>query len=135
MRTYLRALGATITGALVAVALAYLGAVVLLVARVGIPLGSEGREPTSGEHLGLLVIGGSAAAIGGHFAAGIAHQQSRVITILAASLAGGTWWGFANPSAQWPAWWGPVLGAVAAAGAWLGGSILRPRRKAAQRPA
>lgn len=133
MRTCLRALFATITGALVSVVLAYLGAVVLLVARVGIPLGSEGREPTGGEYLGLLLLGGGGAAIGGHIAAGLAHQQSRVvITVLAASLAGGALWSFTNPASQWPAWWAPVLGAVAAAGTWLGGTIPRRGRSAAR---
>ena len=133
MRTYLRALLATITGALVTIVLAYLSAIVLLVARMGIPLGSKGREPTPAEYLGLLLTAGGAAAIGGHIAAGIARQQSRsVVTVLAALLAGSALWGFTNPASQWPAWWGPVLAAVAVVGTWLGGAVLRPGRKAAR---
>ena len=135
MRTYLRAPLATITGALVTIVLAYLGAIVLLVARMGIPLGSKGREPTRGEYLGLLLIAGGAAAIGGHIAAGTARQQRRsVVTVQAALLAGGALWGFTSPASQWPAWWAPALAAVAAVGTWLGGEILRPGRKAARSP-
>jgi hypothetical protein len=133
MRTYLRALLATITGALVTIVLAYLGAIVLLVARIGIPLGSEGREPTRGEYLGLLLIAGGAATIGGHIAAGIARQQGgAVVIVLAAFLAGGAFWGFTNPASQWPAWWAPVLAAGAAVGTWLGGAVVRPGRKTAR---
>ena len=113
--------------------LAYLGAIVLLVARIGIPLGSEGREPTRGEYLGLLVIAGGAAAIGGHIAAGIARRQSRsVVIVQAALLACGALWGFTSPASQWPAWWAPALAAAAAGGTWLGGAILRPGRSAAR---
>jgi hypothetical protein len=133
MRTCLRALVATVSGALVTIVLAYLGAIVLLVVRMGIPLGSEGREPTSGEYLGLLLIGGGAAAIGGHIAAGIARQHSRtVVIVLAAFLGGGALWGFANPASQWPGWWAPTLAPVAAVGTWLGGGIWRPGRKPAR---
>ena len=133
MRTFLRPLLATITGALVTIVLAYFGAIALLVVRMGIPLGSEGRDPTRGEYVGLLLIGGGAAAIGGHIAAGIArHQRRAVVIVLAAFLAGGAWWGFTNPASQWPAWWAPVLAVVAVVGTWLGGAILRPARKAAR---
>jgi hypothetical protein len=132
MRPCFRALVATITGALVTIVLAYLGAIVLLVARMGIPLGSEGRDPTRGEYVGLLMIAGGAAAIGGHIAAGLARQRRRtVVSVLAAFLAGGALWGFTSPASQWPAWWAPVLAAVAAFGTWLGGAILRPGRKPA----
>lgn len=133
MRTSFRAVLATLTGALVTIVLAYLGAIVLLVARMGIPLGSEGREPTGGEYLALLVIAGAAAAIGGHIAAGTARQQSRsVVTVLSALLAGGAMWGFTSSASHWPAWWAPALAVVAAVGTWLGGAILRPGRKAAR---
>ena len=133
MRTYLRALLATITGALVTIVLAYVGAIVLLVARLGIPLGSDGREPTRGEYLGLLLIAGGAAAIGGHIAAGTARQQRRsVVTVQAALLAGGALWGFTSPASQWPAWWAPALAGAAAVGTWLGGVILRPGGNAAR---
>ncbi len=124
----LRAGVATITGALVAIVLAYLGAVVLLLVRMGIPLGSDGREPTGGEYAALLAIAGCAAAIGGHIAAGIAHHRSRsVVGVLAACLAGGALWGFLRPQSQWPEWWAPALAAIVAAGTWLGGEMLRPR--------
>jgi hypothetical protein len=120
--SYPRAFLATTTGALVTIVLAYIGAIVLLVVRMGIPLGSEGREPTSGEYLGLLLISGCAAAIGAHIAAGIArHQRRAVVVVLATFLAGGAVWGFTRPASQWPAWWGPALAAVAAVGTWFGG--------------
>jgi hypothetical protein len=128
MRSYLRALLAAITGALVTIILAYVSAIVLLIVRIGVPLGSEGREPTGGEYLGLLLICGGAAAIGAHFAAGIARDQQRAVVImLAIFLAGGAVWGFTRPASQWPLWWGPTLGAVAAVSTWLGGTGLKGR--------
>jgi hypothetical protein len=131
MRTWVRAFFATVAGAVITVVLAYFGAIALLVARIGIPLGSEGREPTSGEYLGLLLISGGAAAIGGHIAAGVARRHSgAVVIVLAAFLAGGALWGLTDPASRWPAWWAPVLAAVAAVGTGLGGAILRQGRKA-----
>jgi hypothetical protein len=122
-------LAAAVTGLLVTTVMAYLGAVALLLARMGIPLGSEGRDPTAGEYLGLLAIAGVAAAIGGHIAAGIARHHSRfVVAAQAALLAGGAVWSFLRPASHWPGWWGPALAVAVAAGTWLGGEILRPRR-------
>jgi hypothetical protein len=108
MQTCLRALFATLAGAVITLVLAYFGAISLLVARIGIPLGSEGHEPTWAEYVGLLLVAGGAAAIGGHIAAGMArHQTTSVITVLAALLAGGGLWGFTSPASQWPRWWAP----------------------------
>lgn len=130
MPIYLRALAAMLTGVLVAVVLAYLGAIVLLITAIGLPLGSTGREPTRGEYLGLLLVAGTAAAIGGHIAAGMARSQSTpAIIVTAAFLAGGSLWAFSTPASQWPAWWAPALALMAAAGACLGGTILTGRHK------
>ena len=130
MPTSLRAVAAILAGVLVTVVLAYLGTIVLVLATIGLPLGSPGREPTSGEYLGLLLIAGAAAVIGGHIAAGIARSHSTpAIIAVAAFLTGGALWGFSKPASQWPAWWAPVLAIVAAAGTWLGGTILASRRK------
>ena len=128
MPIYIRALVATMTGVLVTVLLAYLGAIVLLVTAIGLPLGSTGRDPTPGEYLGLLVIAGAAAAVGGHIAAGIARSRSTLAVLAAAALlAGGALWGFSKPASQWPAWWAPVLAGTAAVGVWLGGTVLASR--------
>lgn len=133
MRASLRFLAATATGAVVAILLAYLGAIVLIVARMGIPLGSEGRSPTSGEYVGLLLVAGGAAAIGGHIGAGIARQHGRsVAAVLAAFLGVGALWGFTGSASNWPAWWAPALAAFASAGAWMGGTIGRPGSRAAR---
>ncbi|HJR59911.1 MAG TPA: hypothetical protein VJ813_10945 [Vicinamibacterales bacterium] len=122
MRSYLRAAIATITGIVVSIVLAYLGAILMLVARIGIPLGSDGRELLGGEYAALLVMAGGAAAAGGHIAAGLARQHARsVVTAQAVLLAGGALWGFTSPESQWPVWWAAVLAAVAAAGTGLGG--------------
>jgi hypothetical protein len=130
MPIYLRALVGMMTGVLVTVLLAYLGAIVLLLTAIGLPLGSTGRDPTPGEYLGLLLIAGAAAAVGGHIAAGIARSQSKLAVIAAAAfLAGGALWGFSKPASQWPTWWAPVLAGVAAAGMWLGGTVLASRHK------
>jgi hypothetical protein len=121
MGSYLRAVLAAITGAVVTIALAYGGALVWLVATMGIPLGSPGREPTTAEYFGLLLIGGGAAAVGGHIASGIArHQRRAVVIVLSTFLAVGALWGFTRPASQWPTWWGPALATVAAIGTWLG---------------
>jgi hypothetical protein len=130
MPILLRALLAIVTGVLVTVVLAYLGAIVLIVVAIGLPLGSTGREPTSGEYLGLLLIAGAAAAVGGHIAAGIARSQRKAAVIAAALfLGGGALWGFSKPASQWPTWWAPVLAGAVAAGMYLGGTILAGRHK------
>lgn len=130
MPIYFRALVAMMTGVLVTIVLAYLGAIVQVLVTIGLPLGSTGREPTRGEYLGLLLIAGAAAAIGGHIAAGIARSGSKAAVIAAAVfLACGALWGFTRPASQWPTWWAPVLAGVAAAGMWLGGTILASRHR------
>lgn len=124
-----RAVVAVIAGTVVSILMAYLGAIVLLLVRVGIPLGSEAWAPSPVEYAGLLLTAAVAAAIGGHIAAGIApHDRTKpVITVQAVVLAAGAVWGFSGAASHWPAWWGPALAATAAAGTWLGGARRRPR--------
>ena len=130
MPIYFRALVAILTGLFVTILLAYLGAIVLLATAIGLPLGSTGRDPGPGEYVGLLLIAGSAATVGGHITAGIARPQSKLAVIAAAAaLAGGALWGFGEPASQWPTWWAPVLAGAAAAGTWLGGTVLAGRHK------
>lgn len=129
MSTYIRVAFAVITGTAVTGLLAYLGAVVLLVVRFGIPLGSTGREPTAGEYVALLAIVGGAAAIGAHTAAGTAREhRGWAVTVQALLLAAGALWGFTKPTSHWPAWWAPAVAGVAIAGSWLGSAVWRPRR-------
>lgn len=128
MPSRLRALGALVTGMLVTIVLAYLGAVALLLIRMGIPLGSDGRAPTGGEYAALLAIAGAAAAIGGHIAAGIALARSRmVVGALAVLLAVGACWSFWQSASRWPTWWAPAVALVLAAATALGGGIAQRR--------
>jgi hypothetical protein len=129
MWSYLRPAVAAITGAVVTILLAYLGAIILLVVRVGIPLGSAGREPSSVDYAVLLAIAAGAAAIGGHIAAGLARQHSRSVVIgVSALLACGALWGFTSPGSEWPTWWPPALALVAAVGTAAGGWRRPPGR-------
>lgn len=129
MWSYARAAVAIITGAVVTILLAYLGAIVLLLVRVGIPLGSAGSEPSGVDYAVLLAVAAGAGAIGGHIAAGLAHRHGRAVIMgLSALVACGALWGFTSPGSQWPAWWGPALALAAAIGTFAGGSMRRRRQ-------
>lgn len=128
MSTYIRVALAIITGTVITGLLAYLGAVVFVVVRFGIPLGSTGREPTAGEYVALLAIVGGAGAIGAHIAAGAAREHRRwAVIVQALLLAAGALWGFTKPASHWPAWWAPAVAGVTVAGTWLGSAVWRPR--------
>lgn len=125
MSVSVRLMIAVIAGLVVTTVLAYLGAVAFILARMGIPLGSEGRPPTAAEYLCLLVIAVLAAAIGGHISSGMLPHRSRFIAAAqAAILTAGALWGFLRPASHWPGWWAPALAAALAAGTWLGGDRL-----------
>ena len=107
--------------------LACFGAVVLLVAVFGIPLGMTPREPTLGEYLVLLLVAGVSAAIGGRLAARRADPQHgrEVVLVLAAAVAVLMLWGFSGPASHWPRWCPPTLALFFAAGI-CGGGLLMP---------
>ena len=128
MRGLPRAALAAVIGALAALALEYLAAVVVLLVTVGIPLGVQPRQPTPVEYIVLLLSGAAAAAAGATVAARVAAPYQRLaLVILACLLPPFLVWLFFN-SPGWPAWWGPALGAAMAAGAAItAASALRKR--------
>ena len=114
-RGLLRAALAAVIGALAALALEYLAAVVVLLVTVGIPLGAQPRSPTPVEYIVLLLAGAAAGAAGAGVAARAATPYQRpALIILTCSLPPFLVWLFFN-SPGWPAWWGPALGAAMAA--------------------
>ena len=116
MSGLLRAALAAVIGALAALALEYLAAVVVLLVTVGIPLGAQPRSPTPVEYIVLLLAGAAAAAAGAGVAARAATPYQRpALIILTCLLPPFLIWLFFN-SPGWPAWWGPALGAAMAAG-------------------
>lgn len=129
MRRSARLVGAIVAGSAVAVVLAWLGAVIIVLSTMGIPLGSTGRAPSPGEYALLLLSGGVAAAAGGGVARAVAVPGERAAApAVAAVLAAGYLWGFSRPASHWPAWWGPALAAVAAAAVVAGARVYREDR-------
>ena len=123
----LRTVAAVVLGAMIAILLAYAGAVVMLLATVGIPLGSVPWTPSAGEYGVLLLIAGTAALIGGRVARRIARASSRTPAIILAVLLGMTMMvGFSQPGTQWPTWWGASTAVVMAVGAVVGAA---PRQR------
>jgi len=120
MSTLVRAALSTTAGVLVTTILAYLGALVFVVARMGIPLGSEGRDPTGGEYVGLLLIAAAAAAVGGRIAVGIARQHGRQVVSAQSVILAAVAFSFLTPASRWPTWWAPALAAAFVIGTWLG---------------
>lgn len=116
MRAFLRAAFAAVIGALAALTLAYLAAVVVLLVTVGIPLGAQPRNPTAVEYIVLLLAGAAASAAGANVAERIGRPYQRPALIMLACLLPLllVWLFFDSPG--WPVWWGPALGAAMAAG-------------------
>ena len=113
---------------MVALALEYLGAVIVLLITVGIPLGAQPRGQTPVEYTVLLLGGVAAAAAGANVAARMATPYQRPALMMLACLLPLllVWLFFGSPG--WPAWWGPALGATMAAGtAITAASALRKR--------
>jgi hypothetical protein len=112
---------AAAAGLVVTILLAYAGAIVLLVATLGIPLGAEAQETTPAQYAWLLAIAAAASVIGGRVATRVSRRGSRGSAVtLSATLIAGSLWGFTRPGSQWPGWWPPTLAIVVGAGALLG---------------
>lgn len=134
MSTHLRTTLAIIAGVLVSLVLAYIGAVVHLLATRGIPLGMTPRETTLAEYLTLLLIVMVGGLAGGQVAVKTAPEGRRVIgSAMTAILVGIMLWGFWG-SPAWPVWWRLAAALALAVGVWLGssscamrGSANRPR--------
>jgi hypothetical protein len=119
----LRIILAIATGVVLACLLWYVGVVVLMLATVGIPLGSEPRPLTATQFFLLLAFAAGAAAIGGRVAARIAPQARRIsIPVICVTLGGIMLWGFSGRNA-WPAWWGPATATAMMLGTWVGGIL------------
>lgn len=126
--TWLRNVFAVAVGAAVACLLAYLGAVVVLLVTVGIPLGSAARDPTPSEYGAYLAVAAIASAIGGRTAAAIARASRGVVPSVAALVATVMLWGFTGEGVQWPAWWAPAVALAMAGGALTAARLTRRER-------
>lgn len=127
MTTHARTAAAVAVGVLVAVLLAYLALVVFVLATIGIPLGSQPATLTGSEYAVLLVLAGSAAAVGGRAAARIARERRRVaVSAVCAIVAIVMLWGFSGRN-SWPEWWGLAAAAVMVVGVYIGGSVWQRR--------
>lgn len=113
---------AVAAGAVLACVLAYIGAVIVLLVTVGIPLGAPRHDPTATEYAVLLTFAGGASAIGGRAATRLAPSFSRrtVALALGTILAALVLWAFSGEGVQWPRWWAPTLAVTMAAGALVG---------------
>lgn len=117
----IRIAGAIAAGAIVALLLAYAGAVLVMLATVGMPLGAQPRATPPAEYAVLLGVAALAAAAGARVAARIARSDASLAVLgLAGVLAATYWWGFTGTASAWPDWWAPSVAVAAALGAWAG---------------
>lgn len=117
----IRAVFAALVGVTVTVALAYAALVVMLVATVGLPLGSQPRSPGATEYAVMLVGAAAAAAIGTKASLRLAEPQPQIaVRCLAVMLPLIMLWGFFG-SSGWPPWWGGALACAMVAGVFTAG--------------
>jgi hypothetical protein len=125
-----RSFVAIVAGAGVAAGLYQVGAIVALLATVGLPLGAPGGEPPAAYYVLNLGLAAVAAALGGAVSARAARGARQwVVPLLAILLAGAALWGFSQPASQWPRWYPLALALVGAGGTLVGGQLW-PRRAA-----
>ncbi|MDQ2669495.1 MAG: hypothetical protein M3Y31_02600, partial [Gemmatimonadota bacterium] len=106
---------AVLAGAVVSTLLWYLGAVVALLATVGIPLGSSGGPPPPSYYVVSLASSVIGAGLGGWVTASIARKRGRrAVVLLALMLVLAALLAFTRPNSNWPAWYAPVLGLLLA---------------------
>lgn len=114
----MRSVVALLGGTAGAVIVYWVGAVVALIIMHGIPLGSAGGPPTTGDivvHLGLGLV---AAFCGGLVATRIAAIRPGAHALACGVLlAVGAIVGFGKPTSHWPAWFGFGVAAVCLLGA------------------
>lgn len=122
----MRSMIALTAGALVATVLYQVGAIVALLATVGLPLGSPGGEPPAEYYILNLGLAALAAALGGAVSAWVARgSRHLVVPVLAVLLAGAALLGFSQAASQWPQWYPLTLAVVGAAGTVLGDRLSR----------
>lgn len=120
----MRSFVAIVVGAGVAAGLYQLGAIVALLATIGLPLGAPGGEPPAAYYVLNLGLAALAAALGGAVCAWVARgARHRVVPLLAILLAGAAVWGFSQPASQWPRWYPLALALVGAGGTLVGGRL------------
>src|SRR5687767_11392190 len=121
----MRRLAGAVIGTLVTLLIAYIAAVVVVLATIGIPLGAEARPLTRVQS--VLLLGGCtlAAMAGGRVAKRVGrHTRSADIWALCVVLAALMMWGFSGRNA-YPDWWGPAVAATMVVGAGIGGRVRR----------
>jgi hypothetical protein len=111
---------AVIAGTLTAIVAYFFGGAVALVAMHGMPLGSPGGPPTSGDVLVHLVLAALASLVGAMLAIRIArafpYPHALVVGLV---LAIGAITAFAKNSSSWPVWFGSGIAAASILGAIL----------------
>ena len=122
----LRGIVSVAAGLLAAAMFVQLSAALILLSTVGIPLGAASRTSTSGELLGYLAVGVTAAFVGGWVTGRVTGpRMTWPLLLLAVILGAGVYLGFTQPASHWPHWWSVTLAALAPPGAWVGGRGLR----------
>lgn len=117
---------AVLAGFIVGIVLYQIGAALAFVLLYGIPLGATPGEPGVAYYSLNLGFATLAAALAGSTAARIARDAAHVaagtVGVVLAVLA---LWGFTKPTSNWPAWYAPVLAAIAIVGTLAGARLKR----------
>ena len=124
----LKSIGGVVIGGIVTAVTYWIAIVVAFLAMHGIPLGSAGGPPTTGDVTVHLAAAAGASFAGGRVAARIAGHRPRLHALVPGLLLGtGAFIGLSKPPSNWPDWFAYAMASVCIGGAILAGRTARPR--------
>jgi hypothetical protein len=123
-----KSIGGVVVGAIVAGVTYWIAIVVAFLAMHGIPLGSAGGPPTTGDISVHLAAAAAASLWGGRVAARIAAYRPHLHAWVPGAVLGTTaFLGLSKPSSHWPDWFAYAIASACMGGAVLAGRTARRR--------
>jgi hypothetical protein len=124
----LRSIGGVAAGGIVTAVTYWIAIVIAFLAMHGIPLGSAGGPPTTGDLAVHHVAAAGASLGGGRVAARIARYRPHLHALAPGALLGSaSFVGLSKPSSNWPDWFAYAMAAVCIGAAILAGRMAARR--------